>query len=1614
MAARRGRGGFRPGEDIQGDPEPGLQFTKASENEGTDTDILMGYRVFLGRDPENAFVIEDARSSPVGAFIRALMVSDEFRGSVLDNLSAGTALPHESAGDGPCQAQLDWLFGLLRVPHAAEAALRHPAGWAAWFRTLTAVPGFPVAPPRDAPEAASPLPEPEEPELPVSTPQEAPARRQLAVPTLVLITLEQPAAGDTFRPGQTLQGSGWTIAPADIAQIAVHLDGTLLTYASYGLERPDVAGSFPQYKQADHCGFSFAARVPESARSGSGLLTVTVTASNGQSDNKSVRLRPFDGTDRAPLTRSAPPAWPIRLMVDEASIDAGRTLWLRGWAVSVEPVGAVTASFGAEDLGACHQGESRPDIAELHPAYANAAQSGWSLVRPIAADLPPGPAILRIQAQDVAGQTRHVITPVEIPPLAVSAAPPAARRATPALEAGCDGASLAADGRLRVSGWVRAAGPLPDIRIELDGAWLGDANLGDVRHDLDLPPRPDAEPIHFGFTRLINRHPDQGGTLRLHLSAPSGATLLLQTPLAAEPPEIAERAAAAAAAAAMAQRAIAAGLRLEVDFPAHSGGVAREPLRGALTISGWTVAHAGVQSVAVFCDGAPLGSAYLGMRREDIAAAFPDCTGALFAGYALVLPPGTLAEGRRHIRVVAQAAPMPGDTSEDPVTAEVAFDLPVLLYDALPPGGTLRTALPPAEVAFVRHLLARQPTAPSFQIVLAGVPGAAPDLAALDSTLRSLRAQLLEDWTARVILPDAATLKAARALPCAQDPAGRIILEAAKTRAKAAPQRSPKPPAQPPLTLLLRPGDRLSADALMEVSARAAASREAEFFYADEVRHDPAQARRQPFFKPDWSPELLLGMNYVGRPWCARPQLMDRAGLTPATLAELSDYDAVLRLTEQATGIAHIARVLLDRGGASDSVEAEAAALRATIARRAIPAEILPGPAAATWRVRRLPQSAAAAPRGRAKRAPGRVAGRVSIIIPTCAVRQLIRAAIATIRATTAPAIPGGVDAEIILLDNTPPKDRATRAWLRRNAETVVAMPGPFNWSRFNNAGAAAATGEFLLFLNDDMEAPAPGWLEAMLEHAARPEIGVVGARLLYPDGKIQHGGQYLAGTHARHAFRFADDASPGPFGLAGVAREVISVTGACQMIRADTFARLGGFDEAHDVVNNDLDFCLRAHQAGLAVIYTPHATLIHHELASRATLEDTYDAARFTTAWRARFLAGDPYRNPHLRPEGDHYGWEREPAMLVHAGRRGPRPDSVRRILAVKLDHIGDFLTALPALRSLQRHFPAARIDLLAAAATAELARSEPLIAETIIFDFFHARSGEGRLGVSDANYAALAARLAPAQYDIAIDLRMHPDTREVLPHTGAALLAGYDHANRFPFLDLALEWEGDIRVAAKRAHISERLVQLVAATHAACIQEAAPPDPPPLPPSAVPALARLPAGFLGRPIVCVHPGVGNAIRQWPATHFAGLIDLLAEAGLHAILIGAPSETAIAEEVIAQVAARAAVHSLVGAVKLADLPSVMRACVLFVGNNSGPQHLAASLGLPTLGIHSGVVDATEWAPLGTQAAAIRRRMVCSPCYLEFASDCPRNLACLEGLRPRDVFEACKRLLVNI
>ena len=191
---------------------------------------------------------------------------------------------------------------------------------------------------------------------------------------------------------------------------------------------------------------------------------------------------------------------------------------------------------------------------------------------------------------------------------------------------------------------------------------------------------------------------------------------------------------------------------------------------------------------------------------------------------------------------------------------------------------------------------------------------------------------------------------------------------------------------------------------------------------------------------------------------------------------------------------------------------------------------------------------------------------------------------------------------EIVCIDNIADEASVWKTWLRENADVVVQLTEPFNWSRFNNIAAMESSGSLLLFLNDDVEITQPDWLETLMAIAMRPDVGVVGARLLYPDGKIQHAGMFLSKLGlARHAFRFLAADDPGYFDLALTQRNVIAVTGACMMMRRDVFERLGGFEETHAVINNDLDFCLKASAAGLWNVFTPFATLTHHELASRA-----------------------------------------------------------------------------------------------------------------------------------------------------------------------------------------------------------------------------------------------------------------------------------------------------------------------------------------------------------------------------------------------------------------------------
>jgi ADP-heptose:LPS heptosyltransferase len=504
-----------------------------------------------------------------------------------------------------------------------------------------------------------------------------------------------------------------------------------------------------------------------------------------------------------------------------------------------------------------------------------------------------------------------------------------------------------------------------------------------------------------------------------------------------------------------------------------------------------------------------------------------------------------------------------------------------------------------------------------------------------------------------------------------------------------------------------------------------------------------------------------------------------------------------------------------------------------------------------------------------------------------------------------------------------------------------------------------------------------------------------------------------------RHAFRHLREDDPGYFGMAHCTRNVIGSTGACLMTRRTVFAQLHGFDADHAVINNDLDYCLRAASHGLLNVYTPYAKLIHHELASRAGVPESYDAEKFLQRWRGVIAAGDPYFNPNLSRDRDQIVADAEPLETLVAGHPRFARSAVRRILVVKLDHIGDCINALPAIRRLRKYFPTARVAVLAGRATRPVWDAETAVDEVIPFDFFHARSGQGRAPVSPADLSALKEHLHSMAFDLAIDLRKQPDTRGVLQISGADIRVGFDCQGRFPWLDVALEWDEDVPLRAKHGHVADDLIALVEALGAHSEESRATPRNLPTASLSLPQAQQ--KKLFARPLICIHPASGSVMRQWPLVKFAELIDLLLDLGDYNVaLIGGPDEKTVAQEVLDGASApapkgpphrRSQLFDLTGRLPLEQLPTLFARSALFVGNNSGPQHLAAAAGVPTIGIHSGVVDAREWGPLGPRAVAVRKDMACSPCFLEFAEQCQRGLACLLELPVGYVYRACLQFL---
>jgi GT2 family glycosyltransferase len=417
-------------------------------------------------------------------------------------------------------------------------------------------------------------------------------------------------------------------------------------------------------------------------------------------------------------------------------------------------------------------------------------------------------------------------------------------------------------------------------------------------------------------------------------------------------------------------------------------------------------------------------------------------------------------------------------------------------------------------------------------------------------------------------------------------------------------------------------GDLLARHALTSIVYVLNESLDTDLFYCDEDQSLLDGSDPIPFLKPSWSPELLLSTNYLSYATVFRRTLLSDSILANEGKHKLSLYDCLLWASEKTTNITHLSRVLYHSRGASNSPvarvaspsecsSAEKPALERALQRRGIEGKV-EETVTGHFRIRyRLDQPPL-----------------VSILIPTKDRISLLSRCVASIEERTTYA-----SYEILILDNGSVSGDAKKYFSEIAKKwRVLSCPGSFNFSAINNHGAAEAKGEYLLFLNDDTEVMTPDWLTIMMEQASRPGIGAVGAKLLYPNGRIQHAGVVLGvGGVAGHAFRHIPDQEWGYHGLAHLTRNCSAVTAACMLVSRTLFRQIRGFDPNLPVEYNDVDLCLRIRREGQRIVYAPEAVLYHYESATRKGTRCRADEERIQQIWGESIREGDPYYNVNL-----------------------------------------------------------------------------------------------------------------------------------------------------------------------------------------------------------------------------------------------------------------------------------------------------------------------------------------------------------------------------------------------
>lgn len=427
--------------------------------------------------------------------------------------------------------------------------------------------------------------------------------------------------------------------------------------------------------------------------------------------------------------------------------------------------------------------------------------------------------------------------------------------------------------------------------------------------------------------------------------------------------------------------------------------------------------------------------------------------------------------------------------------------------------------------------------------------------------------------------------------------------------------------------------DLLSPEALYQCAKAVQKEPQTDVIYSDEDKVDMSGKKFfEPHFKSDYNIDLLCTMNYICHLFVVRKDVMERAGLFESCYDGAQDHDFILRCTEKAEHIVHIPKVLYHwrchAQSTSENPESKlyafengCKAVKAHYDRIGIPAEVEQGPFYGMYRTHYL-----------WKEQP-----LVSILIPNKDHVTDLKKCMDSIEEKSTYR-----NFEFIIVENNSTEEETFAYYKeieKRDNVRVLYYKEDFNYSRINNFGAKEANGEYVLLLNNDTEMIEPDSIKEMLDVCMRPDVGIVGAKLIFEDNTIQHAGVIIGfGCVAGHAFIGQDRDDNGYFSRIISVQDLSAVTAACLMVRRSVFDEVEGLNEEFKVAFNDIDFCLKVRKAGYLVVYNPYAQFYHYESKSRGQEDSADKVARFQQEiglfgerWGELLEHGDPYYNPNL-----------------------------------------------------------------------------------------------------------------------------------------------------------------------------------------------------------------------------------------------------------------------------------------------------------------------------------------------------------------------------------------------